>query len=296
MNVGDLYNFYSMLYEVKQQLLWGDWGPTSGQSTIFTNYTTNYATNYSTNSDLDPPNARFLEKSALHQLNSTMANRNLTDHRSIASLSNAHAGLLKEPLAESTTCSSGYSSTSTSTRNSTTNLSFIAQCSSPTAVANCSRSSALSPLTTRAAPSAQTSIEDSPSIDQRKPADQTDSCSSPTVARLMNDANQADVSDSAISSSSSVVGSSSSLDSNNNVNTKLVDSPQLKTPLSDSDLELELESDSILTDRTSEPAVDQTQLLASAFRHHLQALHTILDQMTHSAEYLSRNYELDLDE
>lgn len=259
----DLYNFYSMLYDVKQQLLWG---PASGQSTIYTNY--------NTNSDLNQSNtSRFMmDKSTLHQLNSTMANCSLnhSDTGSIVQLTNPQTnGLTKDNRAEST-CSSGYSSNS-STRNSTTNLSFIAQCSSPS-IANCSNNSTTSSLSTRPPSSVQQhSVDD---------------------ARVIQ-CNQDDVklNDSTVSSSSST-----SCNSDNSETGKLVDCAQSKTPQSDSDLESELESDSILTDRTSEPITDQTQLLASAFRHHLQALHTILDQLTHSAEYLSRNYELDLGE
>jgi len=262
----DLYNFYSMLYDVKQQLLWG---PASGQSTIYTNYSSNSDQSDQSN------NSRFMmEKSALHQLNSTMANCNLTssDNSSLVQLANQTS---KENRAEST-CSSGYSSnySSNSSRNScfnsTTNLSFIAQCNSPT-------SSSLSPLSTRPPSSAQTSIDETTQVQ--------------SVDEVNNKMNELKMNDSAVSSSSSTTSESSN---------KLVDSPQSKTPQSDSDLESELGSDSILTDqltdRTSEPITDQTQLLASAFRHHLQALHTILDQLTHSAEYLSRNYELDLGE
>lgn len=274
----DLYNFYSMLYDVKQQLLWG---PASGQSTIFTNY--------NTNSDLNQSNTRFMmEKSSLHQLNSTMANCNLnnSDNSSIVQLANqTHSNSLsKENRAEST-CSSGYSSNS-STRNSTTNLSFIAQCNSPTSIAsNCSTTN--SPITACAS-----SSPTSPFVQSSV------SCESPVVSRqcLQEDVK---INDSAVSSSSlttNCLSSCASSDNSSESGVKLVDSTQSKTPQSDSDLESEMESDSILTDRTSEQITDQTQLLASAFRHHLQALHTILDQLTHSAEYLSRNYELDLGE
>jgi len=256
----DLYNFYSMLYDVKQQLLWG---PASGQSTIFTNY--------NTNSDLNQSNSRFLiDKSSFNQLNSTMANCNLNNSDNNSTISNQVASNLlkmKDNRAEST-CSSGYSSNS-STRNSTTNLSFIAQCNSPTmANSSCTSSSnSLSPISTRP-PSSATSSDDNSTNDS-------------------NSNNQSDVHDDVKLNEST---------SSSSTNSDKIDSPQSKTPQSDSDLESELESDSILTDRTSEPITDQTQLLASAFRHHLQALHTILDQLTHSAEYLSRNYELDLGE
>ena len=274
----DLFNFYSMLHEVKQQLLWG----TSGQSTTFTNQST----------------GRFmLEKSALHQLNSTMANRNLNsfEKRSPTNPLDPPAGLSKKPESGG---SSGYSSSNSSvnssTRNSTTSLNFIAtKCSSPaSSIGNRSTSSmnSLSPVgSTRSLPSAQSSIEESPTVclDQRTPLDKNDS----VKPQLMNVASL-DSNDSAVSSGSSAadIGSANSSDG------KLADSPQSKTPVSDSDLESELESDSILIDRSPDQIIDQTQLLASAFRHHLQALHTILDQLTHSAEYLSKNYELDLDE
>lgn len=248
----DLFNFYSMLYDVKQQLLWG---PASGQSTIFTNY--------NTNSDLN--------QSTLNQLNSTMANctlNNNSDQTPLTPLNQTQCNLNKDHRAEST-CSSGYSSNS-STRNSTTNLSFIQsptiqqQCNLSQSTSSSTNSLSATPLTTRSASD---------------------------VVKLHMNNNQ--LNDSTSSNSSIVSSDNCSSD----VNSKLVvDSPQSKTPQSDSDLESELESDSILTDRISEQITDQTQLLASAFRHHLQALHTILDQLTHSAEYLSRNYELDLGE
>ena len=270
----DLFNFYSMLYDVKQQLLWG---PASGQSTIFTNY--------NTNSDLNQSNTRFLmDKSTLHQLNSTMANCNLASSHSSTLTHHQPSSLLKDNRAEST-CSSGYSSNS-STRNSTTNLSFIAQCSPTASIASTTSTNSLTSSSSivRQLSSAQTSI-DYPDVQPELANEEVNN-------NKLNDSTS-----SSASSTSSIVADSNSVvvDSNSVASSKsIVDSPQSKTPQSDSDLESELGSD--LTDRTSEQITDQTQLLASAFRHHLQALHTILDQLTHSAEYLSRNYELDLDE
>lgn len=60
-----------------------------------------------------------------------------------------------------------------------------------------------------------------------------------------------------------------------------------------SDQDTDSEVDSLMTDKDS---VDEhTSHLATAFRHHLQGLHTILHQLANSADYLSSRYQEDID-
>jgi len=65
------------------------------------------------------------------------------------------------------------------------------------------------------------------------------------------------------------------------------------TASSSSDQDTDSEADSLMTDRDS---IDEhTSHLAAAFRHHLQGLHTILQQLADSADYLSSRYQEDID-
>lgn len=65
------------------------------------------------------------------------------------------------------------------------------------------------------------------------------------------------------------------------------------TASSSSDQDTDSDADSMMTDRDS---IDEhTSHLASAFRHHLQGLHTILHQLADSADYLSSRYQEEID-
>lgn len=71
----------------------------------------------------------------------------------------------------------------------------------------------------------------------------------------------------------------------------------LGSTASSSDPDTDSEADSLLTDRmTDRESMDEhTSHLATAFRNHLQGLHTILHQLSDSADYLSVRYQEEID-
>jgi hypothetical protein len=70
----------------------------------------------------------------------------------------------------------------------------------------------------------------------------------------------------------------------------------LGSTASSGDPDTDSEVDSLLTDRTDRESMDEhTSHLATAFRHHLQGLHTILHQLADSADYLSLRYQEEID-
>ncbi|XP_015791795.1 uncharacterized protein LOC107368487 [Tetranychus urticae] len=66
----------------------------------------------------------------------------------------------------------------------------------------------------------------------------------------------------------------------------------LGSTASSSDLETDSEADSFIKDKELD---DATLHIAQAFRHHLQALHTILHQFADAADYLSLRYQEEID-
>ena len=69
----------------------------------------------------------------------------------------------------------------------------------------------------------------------------------------------------------------------------------LGSTASSSDPDTDSEVDSLMTDRDNQLPDDHTSHLATAFRHHLQGLHTILHQLADSADYLSSRYQEEID-
>ena len=319
----DLYSFYLMLNDVKKELLWG---PTTGAlaaATMATNGTTGGS---STSSSITASISTALSTMAPSLISSNVLS-NLSSSSSSSSASNYGSGSNNTFSSNSSiiTSSSGFCSSTNSILNcnnggsSSNNLNGYFYSTGNNSSCN-SISSGFVPYSSNGGNSSYTSsnnssinlntIKMSPSMAMAKD-NTTNTVSASSVvntsivsnlsgsmsnvtfgnnnstsrqhSRQPSDESIGSIGDSSTTSGSSSAVASSSGNGNCNPPAGLNCDP-------DTDSEI----DSLLIDRDG--CIDEhTSHLATAFRHHLQGLHTILHQLADSADYLSSRYQEEID-
>jgi hypothetical protein len=238
----DLFAFYSMLDELRKELLWG---PASGQSTIYTHSYPQVA----------PSTPSSLSTSAV--AGGTASGSPCPPCSSGSTCPSLPVGNSQASL-NSLFCQSWRQSSLNLT--ASTKSAALRRCESSSAASSSGVSSICSSTSGSIVPNGSGSSSSGGSY------------SSPSATSV------------SIAHAGSSVGLAlASRDSVQKLNQKLID------------CDLDSELDSMLTDRT-DCCAEQSLHLASAFKHHLQGLHTILQQLTSSADYLTRSYQLEVDE
>lgn len=250
----DLFAFYSMLDELRKELLWG---PASGQSTIYTHSYPQMLNTSSTpplqgNGSSSSIVAGSGSGSPCPPLPSTV---NPMSH----GLNGSQASL------NSLFCQSWRQSSLNLSCSNVKSVAGLRRCESSSVASSSGVSSICSSTSGSIVPNSTSSLL----------------CSLSTSANAGN------------LTCNNIAGNSNSAISSSQTLTTRESVQKLNQKLLECDLDSEL--DYMSTDRT-DCCAEQSLHLASAFKHHLQGLHTILQQLTSSADYLTRNYQLEVDE